>query len=76
MKKIIIIIIIIVIVLLVGLIFFLEKTDIDTGIKDISLGNFLYQKIVQENKSFKMPETNPFKVETNPIKKVKTNPFE
>lgn len=75
MKKIIIIIIIIVIVLSVGLIFFLKK-DIDTGIKDGGLGTFLYQKTIQGDKSFKMPETNPFKIETNPIKKVKTNPFE
>jgi len=83
MKKniIITIIIIIIVALSVGLIFFLKKEE--SGIepkaksKEGALGAFLYQNINQQQMDFfKTLEINPFKIETNPVKKVKINPFE
>jgi len=80
MKKntIITIIIVIIVVLLVGWFFFLkEKPEIELGteFEEGALGAFLYQSVNQQD-SFEMPETNPFSIETNLIKKVKINPFE
>jgi len=69
------IIITIIIVLFVGLTFLLKEKEPDAEPEDVGLGTFLYQNINPGN-SIEIPETNPFKEETNLIKKVKTNPFE
>lgn len=74
----IIIVIIVVIVLLTGSIFLLKKkagVGPETESEEGALGAFLYRGMNQQD-SFTMPETNPFKVETNPIKRIKINPFE
>lgn len=38
------------------------------------LGGELYEQV--QNPAEKLPETNPFQVETNPLEQAKTNPFE
>lgn len=71
------IIITIIIILFVGLTFLLkEEKEPKAEPEDVGLGSFLYQGMNPEEESMEIPETNPFKEETNPIKKVKTNPFE
>jgi len=69
-------IIVIVIVLIVGLLLSLKEEKSETKFEERALGTFLYQSINPQEDSFKIPETNPFKFETNPINKVKINPFE
>lgn len=76
MKKKTTLITMIIIVLLVGSVFFLKEKGLDTKSEDVGLGTFLYQDISQQKASLRMPEINPFKFETNPIKQVKINPFE
>ena len=78
MNKIIISIIVIIVVAVVAVALITQKKEAgsETEIGEETFGGSLYQQIEKQKEATEMPETNPFKAETNPLKGVKTNPFE
>lgn len=50
-----------------------NKTQTSTGVASKNLGGELYEAANPLDE--KLPETNPFAVETNPIKAIYPNPF-
>lgn len=60
------------VLLLLGVFFILQK---NRRAPAQGMGGQIYEKI-QNPLEDKLPETNPFSVETNPVKKVYKNPFE
>jgi len=76
MKKTIRLVIIIVTIVVIAavVIYVLQKGE--EPAEEKGLGGSLYEQIEKQKEAAEMPETNPFKAETNPLKGVKTNPFE
>ena len=78
MSKTVLIITLILILLAGGVYFLITSGRIPNPLSKKTTGTSLGEQIYQQTKNpvkVKIPETNPFAVETNPIKAIYPNPF-
>ncbi len=68
------IIIITIVVITAVVVYIVQKGE--EPAEEEGLGSSLYKQIEGQKEAMEIPETNPFKAETNPLQGVKTNPFE